>query len=443
MIKNRGVYFLSKDLCTRCGSCIGVCAKGALERNIDAYPEIDEAACRECGLCEKVCPGYGISYYKMYRQTFGVSGMGVDYLGHFKAAFVAASTNEKVRSESSSGGLVTELLLFLLDCKRIDGAIVTKMDETNPSRTKTFIARTAREVLQARQSKYTISSTNIALSEVMKNPGRYAYVGLPCQIQGLRQWTHFNKKISQRIKYVIGLFCLTSLETNTIDELCRVNQLNLSQLKDFQFREGLWPGNIYAVMRGYSKQKLHYSNFKDGAINYLTKMYPPKRCQLCTDGTAEFADIAVADSWMLNQYGKFAYPATTMVMARSIHGQKLIQEANQHNRIHLTKIYHDDLYHTYSTLEKNKKIFSVLRIDRLKKQKKPFPKFRAEFPRPGKKIKLVEKLSTSLLAVSRNKMIRLSLLTIFLSSIGKPLIYLRKKRKRRSALSSIKNRFKK
>lgn len=443
MIKNKGVYFLEKDLCTRCGTCIGACPTGALVKDRCAYPAIDERICTECGLCKDVCPGYGISYYRMYHQTFGVSDVNFDYLGHFKAAFVTASTNEKVRSGASSGGLVTELLLYLLDSKQIDGAVVTKMDEIDPSRTKTFIAGTAREILQARQSKYTISSTNTALSEVAKNPGRYAYVGLPCQIHGLRQWAALNKKIARRIQYVIGLFCLTTLEVNVIDELCRINQLNRSHLKDFQFREGVWPGNIYAVTRGHSKHKLHYSNFRDGAINYLTKLYPPGRCQLCTDGTAEFADIAVADSWMLNQDGRYAYPATTMALARTVQGLNLIQEAYRRKRIHLTEIYHKDLYHTYSTLAKNKKIFSVLRINRLKKRKKPFPKIEAGSIRPGTKIKLIEKLSTAVLTLSQNKIIRLSLLNIFLSGIGKPLIYFRKRRKKQTALSFIKNRFKK
>lgn len=48
-----------KRLCTACGACASVCPQDAIALVLDEegfrYPEIDMAACVDCGLCEKVC----------------------------------------------------------------------------------------------------------------------------------------------------------------------------------------------------------------------------------------------------------------------------------------------------------------------------------------------------------------------------------------------------
>lgn len=44
-----------RDRCGYCGSCVGVCPRGAIEM-IDLFVRIDRGRCVGCGLCLKACP---------------------------------------------------------------------------------------------------------------------------------------------------------------------------------------------------------------------------------------------------------------------------------------------------------------------------------------------------------------------------------------------------
>jgi ferredoxin len=45
----------NRDKCMRCGGCVGVCPKSALELK-EAGIIVDEKTCTDCGTCEKFCP---------------------------------------------------------------------------------------------------------------------------------------------------------------------------------------------------------------------------------------------------------------------------------------------------------------------------------------------------------------------------------------------------
>ncbi len=49
------MWEIDRKKCLRCGACVGVCPKLALDLKESGLRH-DAEICIECGLCEKVCP---------------------------------------------------------------------------------------------------------------------------------------------------------------------------------------------------------------------------------------------------------------------------------------------------------------------------------------------------------------------------------------------------
>lgn len=116
-------------LCHRCGSCIGICPTSVLALDAEEYPKVKNlSACTDCDLCVRVCPGDELNFQQLHREKFGVEGSLTETHGYFQEASIAYATETGLRKDSTSGGLVTALLLHLLETKQIDGAVVIRPD---------------------------------------------------------------------------------------------------------------------------------------------------------------------------------------------------------------------------------------------------------------------------------------------------------------------------
>ena len=85
--------------CNGCGACVQLCPKKAVSlcANFEGflYSKIDGSLCVNCGLCEKNCP---VNQGGNDEEKFSE-----------KKAFACIANDEKIREESSSGGMFTVL----------------------------------------------------------------------------------------------------------------------------------------------------------------------------------------------------------------------------------------------------------------------------------------------------------------------------------------------
>jgi coenzyme F420 hydrogenase subunit beta len=87
------------------------------------------------------------------------------------------------------GGVVSALLIALLEAGEIDGALVAKPSEREPWKGVAHLARTADEVVACAGSFYnqTLALGHLDLKKYdLPSRPRIALVGTPCEIQGLR-----------------------------------------------------------------------------------------------------------------------------------------------------------------------------------------------------------------------------------------------------------------
>ena len=112
-------------LCHHCGGCVTFCTAinyGALELDENGRPRYsDIEKCIECGICHSICPEVGELDEEMKRQLAWSAP-----IGRIIETTVARAKDPEVRAHGTDGGVVTALLLHLLDMGRIDGAIVSR-----------------------------------------------------------------------------------------------------------------------------------------------------------------------------------------------------------------------------------------------------------------------------------------------------------------------------
>ena len=356
------IAFTDRRLCTRCGTCVGVCPEGALSVDPETFfPVIDQARCTRCGLCGKTCPGGRLSYGDLTERTFGHRQPSPGFDGHVRESGVAHAGDPGLRRGGGGGGVITALLADQLRRGAVDGCVVTRMIPGRPWHGEPYIARTVEALRESQQSRYIVIPLNAILQEIRRTPGRYAVAGLPCHVHGLRLAAERLPWVRERIPLVVGLFCASALEPYVVTELLAARGIDRAAVRDVRFRDGDWPGAIRAVMADGARVPLHQSNFKDGAINYLTYLYIPPRCGTCIDGSSEFADVAVSDAWTRNARGEYLFEAHSRMLVRTPAGAAAVAAARESGALVWRDVSGDPAYRTHRHHTRKKRCAANLR----------------------------------------------------------------------------------
>jgi len=288
------------DLCTGCGTCAAICPQDCIEMGINRTrgviePVIDMQSCTQCGLCVEVCPGWHLDF--SYLRSINVTNEIIPYLGQVEASFIGWSGSDSVRINAASGGMVSEVLLYLLEQGEIDGAIVTRMNSQRPLEAEAFIARSREEILSAQRSKYCPVSVCSILKEVLASGGRYAFVGLPCHVAGLRRAQLQNRKLVPQLPYVLGLFCSRTPNINATRHLLYNTGIDPEEVQSIAYRGDGHPGRMRIRLKNGSESFVEHLDYRYWGYTFL-KYFKPVRCWLCPDHSAAMADISFADNWM-------------------------------------------------------------------------------------------------------------------------------------------------
>ena len=92
-----------KTTCCGCTACQQICPHSSITMRDDnqgfKYPVVDKTTCVDCHLCEKICPV--LNRFEPKQQPL--------------KSFLAKTTDEQLRAESSSGGIFTEVSKIILN----------------------------------------------------------------------------------------------------------------------------------------------------------------------------------------------------------------------------------------------------------------------------------------------------------------------------------------
>ena len=170
------IRVLNKEKCCGCHACFTVCPQKCISMLEDdegfKYPFVSTDNCIDCKLCEKICP---------FQREGDPLSQNLPLLS------LAAKTRiDSLLSESSSGGIFSELASYILEKK---GIVYGASFSTDYRTVHHIRIDNVANLKLLRGSKYLQSDIGDAFTQAkmdLKNGKLVLFSGTPCQIAGLK-----------------------------------------------------------------------------------------------------------------------------------------------------------------------------------------------------------------------------------------------------------------
>lgn len=314
-MKDNIKYTLNNRLCLGCGICQSACPSKAISISVSQgcfIPQVDETKCKNdkgCHRCYDVCPGLGVDLRRIAKEQFVDKEIKTDkWVGCYLKCFTGHSNDEDIRYHCASGGMVSQFLIFLLEKRYIDGAVVTAFDPKNELLVCSYIAHNREEVLQAKSSKYApVSLHGMAQAIKQENGTKYVIVGLPCHIQGFRKLEAIDRKLREKVIGHFAIYCSSGRTFYLTEHVFKERGIRKEDLTYFAYRdEGCLGSLVTKQRRGirvansnsetalYKEDEVYKERFQS-YYHPLRSFFIPRRCLFCIDHYGELGDVCFGD----------------------------------------------------------------------------------------------------------------------------------------------------
>ena len=201
-------------------------------------------------------------------------------LGNGSKVVRARIRPDKARGKIQYGGMASAIVAQALNNGLIDGAIVSGGER---GKTTPLLATTEEAVFAAAGTKFTVGPTVAELNRQLKTSEyRLGVVGLPCQVQAMRKMQGLEMEpATSRLKFVAGLFCTWGLSQRMF---ATYFERKVGDQEVIKVDIPPPPARHMVVETHAETIELPLDEVKQFVL---------PACSVCTDMTAELADIAV------------------------------------------------------------------------------------------------------------------------------------------------------
>ncbi|MGD1883882.1 MAG: Coenzyme F420 hydrogenase/dehydrogenase, beta subunit C-terminal domain [Paracoccaceae bacterium] len=316
-------------LCSGCGACAALAPEVVtMDLSTDGYlrPKRSKPLSEAQGAAiSSVCPGLGMSLQADDR---------FDHVlwGPYLSVSSGYAEDPDLRHNASSGGILSALLVHLLDSGEVDCVLQIAADPKRPIGNQTVFSNSADDVFQSAGSRYAPSAPLAEIGTLLDGNMRYAFVGKPCDVAALRTMGRSDPRVGARFPYMLSFFCAGVPSLKGANEILSEMGVSENELAQFRYRGDGWPGYATAIKKEGGTTRMSYAESWGGILSRHVQF----RCKICPDGTGSFADVVCADAWEADEKG---YPVfseaegVSLVMGRTKRGEALIENAKAAGRI--------------------------------------------------------------------------------------------------------------
>jgi len=301
--------------CCGCSACVQICPKQCISLSADnegfLYPQVDTAACINCGLCEKVCP---VINQNEPRKPLEV--------------YAAKNTNEEIRLKSSSGGIFTLLAEHIIS----EGGVVFGARFNEDWEVVHDYTETVEGLELFRGSKYvqSIIGENFKKAKNFLDEGRkILFSGTPCQVAGLKKF--LRKEYENLLTVEVVCHGVPSpmvwhdyLDYRRAKHATGKNSVSsfineLPVITGISFRDKTWGWKKFGFRICYAASKAAENTVSESVSNvnceitpfnedifmkgFLNNLYLRPSCYHCAARQGKSgADISIADYWGVQKF---------------------------------------------------------------------------------------------------------------------------------------------
>lgn len=298
------------DLCVGCGVCAGICPKNALKiewNNYGEYAPVEKKnECVGCGLCLPVCPFWNQEENEttLGRREFGHQD-GIQHnpvTGYYLDLFAGYSKVNNHRIRGAGGGLTTWLLEEMLTQGVITRVCCVVTNQDSNTLFQYNVVDSVQNIRHASRSVYYPVELSQVISEILSVDEKFAVVGLPCALKGLRLAMLHNKDLRKRIVILVGLVCGQQKSKFFAEYLCALSGGQPSKLISASFRvKDITRHHLdhrfeftCSVDNGVVKGQIYQSEGMGWLWGY--DCFKLNACNFCDDITSEVADVVFGDA---------------------------------------------------------------------------------------------------------------------------------------------------
>ena len=341
-------------ICGECGGCVSFCSAadlGAIKMSEDGPPVYaNKDNCLKCGICYLICPEtHELNTELNEKYHFSPP------IGQRLNITSAQATDPEIKKVGTDGGVVTSILLAMLEDHLIDGALVSK--PVSAFRREPFLATTKEELIEAAGTKFDLKGVTSGLGKystfvpsisklkkiLSKDLMNIAVVGVPCQIHSIRKMQELSILPAHIVKYTLGLFCFENFKFDEEARKKMEDRFNFSfdDIENMNIKD-------YVIIKLKNKKEPLYIDFSE--LEDIMR----SACGVCENFSNYYSDISFG--------GLGSHDGYTTCIIRTDKGSKIYRLAKKKGLIREPEELNN-------SVEKSKMLAKIISFSRRKSQR--------------------------------------------------------------------------